>query len=151
MRHATPALVARALVTWLRARWVRIVPEPRYASTVYACAYALFVATGVVTLTWPPQSLEGVFGAGGMVVIGLMFTLGGAIGMLAGWREWWELERWAIVAMLAGLAAYAYIVILLHFQSTGSRLTQTGIILIAACLLVLRLGMIWRYPFKPRG
>ncbi|QAB18338.1 hypothetical protein Leucomu_13215 [Leucobacter muris] len=142
---------ARAVAGWVRARWLRLVPEPRYASTVYACAYALFVATGVVTLAWPPQSLEGVFGAGGMTVVGLMFLVGGALGMLAGWREWWELERWAIVAMVAGLAAYAYIVIVLHFQSTGSRLTQAGVILIASCVLALRLGMIWRYPFKPRG
>jgi len=136
---------------WLRTWWMRLVPEPRYASTVYGVAYSLFVATGLATLAWPPQSLEGVFGTGGMAVVGLMFTLGGAVGMLAGWREWWELERWAVAAMFAGLTAYAYIVILLHFQSTGSRLTQAGVIFIAACLLALRMGMIWRYPFKPRG
>ena len=147
-RSTTPA---RAIAERVRTQWARIVPEPRYASTVYACAYMLFVATGVVTLAWPPQSLTGVFGDGGMLIVGLMFICGGALGMLAGWREWWELERWAIVAMLAGLAAYAYIVIVLHFQTPGSRLTQAGVILIAACLLALRLGMIWRFPFKPRG
>ncbi len=148
--HRGGALIRNAGM-WIRAHWARIVPEPRYASTVYACAYTLFVATGVVTLAWPPQSLTGVFGDGGMLIVGLMFICGGALGMLAGWREWWELERWAIVAMLAGLAAYAYIVIVLHFQTPGSRLTQAGVILIAACLLALRLGMIWRFPFKPRG
>lgn len=136
---------------WLRMRWATFVPEPRYASTVYAIAYSLFVLTGLATLTVPPQTLVGLLGEAGMALVGWFFFLGGVVGMGAGWREWWELERWAIAMMLIGLAAYAWIVLQLHFQSPGSRLTQLGIILIAACVLTLRVGMIWRYPYKPRG
>lgn len=136
---------------WLKRWWHRTVPEPRYASTVYATIYTVFVLTGIATLTTPPQTLAGMLGQAGMGLVGWFFLIGGVVGMGAGWREWWELERWAIVLMLVGLTAYGYIVVSLHFQTTGSRLTQLGIILIATCALILRIGMIWRYPYKPRG
>ncbi len=136
---------------WVRARWLNLVPEPRYASSVYAVVYGLFVLTGLATLLIPPQTIAGIIGEAGMNLVGWFFLIGGLVGMLAGWREWWELERWGITMMLVGLVSYAYIVLTLHFQSPGSRLTQLGIILIAVCVLVLRVGMIWRYPYKPRG
>ena len=140
-----------AFLRWVKARWLNLIPEPRYASTVYALVYYLFVATGPATLLMPPQSIEGVLGQAGMNLVGIFLLAGGLVGMGAGWREWWELERWAIAMMGIGLATYGWIVFQLHFQSTGSRLTQLGIIAIAACVLILRIGMIWRYPYKPRG
>lgn len=138
-------------LAWMRSHWIHLVPEPRYASAVYTLVYALFVLTGLATLLVAPQTLIGLLGEAGMALVGWFFLLGGIIGMGAGWREWWELERWAIAMMGIGLASYGWIVLQLHFQSTGSRLTQLGIILIAGCVLILRVGMIWRYPYKPRG
>lgn len=86
-----------------------------------------------------------------MTLVGVFFLAGGIIGMIAGARDFWQLERAGIAAMGAGLAAYAYIITVLHVTEQGSRLTQLSILIVALCMLALRLAMIWRYDFKPRG
>lgn len=131
--------------------WLARIPEPRTISTVLTVAYVAFVLTGLATLILPPQSIVGAIGEVSMALVGWFFLAGGLIGMWAGSIEFWQLERVGITSMGAGLLAYAYIVATLHFTTEGSRLTQLGVIVIAGCLLVLRLAMIWRYDFKPRG
>lgn len=140
----------RALL-WLRARWLNIVPEPRYESVIYTVVYGLFVLTGLVTLVWPPNTIANVLGYAGINLVGWLMVIGGVVGMWAGQREWWEAERVAIATMFTGLSVYGIIVAALHFQGTGSRLTQLGLICIAAMTLVLRFGAIHKYAFKPRG
>lgn len=132
-------------------RWVGRIPEPRSISVILSIAYAVFVLTGIATLVTPPTSIVGAVGEVTMSLVGWFFLAGGVIGMIAGSTEFWQLERVGIAAMAVGLTTYAYIVTTLHFTTTGSRLTQLGIILIAACFLALRFAMIWRYDFKPRG
>lgn len=140
-----------ALNHWARRTWLRLVPEPRWVSTIYSLGYTLMVGTGAVTLINPPQTLTGAVGDGAMLIAALLWLVGGGLGMASGQREWWEGERLALGMMLTGIIFYAWIIASLHFVQEGSRLTQLGILSLAALFLLLRFGFIWRYDFKPRG
>lgn len=140
-----------AIRSWFRARWDHLVPEPRWLSIMYTFGYALMVGAGIVTLVTPPQTLTGAVGEVSMAIAAYLWLIGGLIGMTAGQREWWEGERFALGMMLTGIVFYAWIVASLHFTQAGSRLTQLCILGLAALLLLVRFGFIWRYPFKPRG
>lgn len=127
------------------------IPDPKHVSLVMTVAYLLFTLTGIATLMDPPSSIVGAAGETAITLVGWFFLAGGAIGMWAGATEFWQLERAGITAMAAGLATYAAFVIALQVTESGSRLTQLGVIIIAGCLLALRMAMIWRHDFKPRG
>lgn len=131
--------------------WLGFIPEPRAMSLVYTAAYMMVVITGIVTLIYPPQTLINAVHDVSLFVAAWLWVLGGLFGMFTGQREWWEGERFALSAMFIGIVFYALILIDLHTQSEGSRLTQLGVLSLAALLLVLRFTFIWRYPFKPRG
>lgn len=131
-------------------RWPTI-PEPRYESITYGVIYSLFSLTGLATISLPPSTIQGVLGSASIQIVGWFFLIGGITGMVTGWLGWWQFERWGIGMMGFGILIYVYIVINLHFTSQGSRLSQLGIMLIAFCTLALRIGKIWRYPFRPRG
>lgn len=130
--------------------WWYHIPEPRVVSILTGIAYLTFMATGIVTIMFPPKSIEGLAGSVTMQLVG-WFCIGGAvIGIIGESSDFWQLERVGIATLAAGLATYAAIISTLHVIE-GGRLTQLGIISIAMMLLALRLAMIWRYPFKPRG
>lgn len=135
----------------IRGWWEAIIPEPRWVSTIYTLGYATTVGMGLVTLTNPPQTLTGAVGEVSMMLAAILWLAGGLIGMIAGQREWWEGERYALTMMLVGIIFYAWIITGLHFIADGSRLTQLGVLGLAGLFLLLRYGFIWRYPFKPRG
>ena len=134
--------------------WTRI-PTPRAISVITAVAYTASVFTGVVTLLMAPQVYEVVGGALTLVFSGWFWILGGLLGMVAGTFEFWQLERVAIAGISWALISYAYVVIALQIDpevgGQSSRLTQFGVILIALAFLAIRMAMIWRYHFKPRG
>lgn len=140
-----------AVGLWFQHCWERLVPEPRWVSSMYTVGYVIMLMTGVVTLFNPPQTLTGAVGDVSMKIVALLWIVGGVIGMIAGQREWWEGERFAVGMMLVGIIFYGWIIVSLHFTQDGSRLTQLGILAIAALFLLLRFGFIWRYDFKPRG
>lgn len=130
--------------------WVQRIPEPRIPNLIVGAAYLSFTLGGAVTLITPPRSLLGIYGMTVMMLVGVFFLVGGLIGILAGTREFWQLERAGIATMGAGVATYSYIVIVLQVTEAGSRLTQLSVLLVALCFLALRLAMIWRYDYKPR-
>lgn len=135
----------------IRELWLVIVPEPYWVSVMYTIGYAIVVAAGIVTLAHPPQTLTGVVGVVAINTAAVMWLTGGLIGMLAGQREWWQGERYALTMMLVGIVFYAWIITGLHFTTEGSRLTQLTMLGLASLFLLVRFGFIWRYPFKPRG
>lgn len=142
----------RHLRDWLRFWWLKV-PDPRIISilvgTVYAVAFLLL--GGVGTLVAPPQTIVGEVGERTMIAVGCLFLLGAVVGMIGGTLDHWELERVGIAFMTVGALVYAYIVFTLHFTSSGSRLTQLAMLTAAVGFLALRLAMIWRYDYKPRG
>lgn len=118
---------------------------------VTTLAYVVFALTGYATLVNPPSTLSAAYGEFAMSLVGVFFIIGSFGGMIAGARDYWELERWGIAAMLVGLGTYFYIVGQLQLTESGSRLTQLGVILIAILFLCMRMLMVWRYPYKPRS
>lgn len=151
---ATGSIPIVPVRTWKRRLldiWLYI-PEPRIVSLLTGLAYTVFLATGVVTLTLPPQSIEASYGPVVMQLVGYFFIGGSVLGMIGGTTDFWQLERVGIVAMGVGLLTYFYIVVNLQIAAeSGNRYTQMGVIIISLILLAKRLAGIWRYDFKPRG
>ena len=147
IRHAIYRLSTLMYVWWTR------VPEPRAVSVICSIAYFAAAATGLVTILVPPTTLIGFAGEITMFFVGWFLLTGGVLGMVAGALDFWQLERVAITSMAWGLITYEYIIASLHFANpeSGSRLTQIGVIVMAMAFLAIRMAMIWRYPFKPRG
>ncbi|MFA5608120.1 MAG: hypothetical protein WDA07_13200 [Leucobacter sp.] len=137
---------------WFRYWWLKV-PDPRIISIIVGTVYlfGFFLLGGVGTLTNPPVTIIGEVGEVTMTTVGFLFLVGAVIGMIGGTLDHWELERVGVVTMGLGALVYAYIVISLHYTSTGSRLTQLAMILAGLGFLGLRLAMIWRYDYKPRG
>ncbi|MFT4258040.1 hypothetical protein [Microbacterium sp.] len=133
----------------LRSLWDRVT-EPRRLKALYAFLYAVATGTGVVTLLFPPQSVEGVLGRALVVVWSSLFIAGGVGGMSTVLNGRWKWERWSIGSILMGIGIYGAVVLSLHFTSSGSRLTQLGVLVLAAGLFVVKLELIRWYSFDPR-
>lgn len=147
MTHGKAAL----MTAWLRDWWLKV-PVPRELSLAFTGLYVLALATGIFTLVSPPVSLSReVGGSQIMASVGGLLVLGALISMFGGAREHWKLERIGLWLQSWALLIYAAIVLLLHFQSDGSRLTQLGVICMALVAFLIRYLMIWRFTYRPRG
>ena len=140
------------VLVWARRLWERIA-EPRHLKVAYAWIYMLTVGVGLVTLVKPPRTIEGPLGEAATTGWACAFILGGLLGLLTVFPGWWWAERLAIGLVLIGLAIYVTVVIVQHIEgleSGGSRLTQIGIILLAATPFLLRGLIIRGYTYEPR-
>lgn len=139
------------MIAWFRGWWL-LVPEPRELSMAFSALYALALCTGIVTLVSPPLSLSReVGGPQIMASVGGLLVIGALLSMWGGAREHWKLERIGLWLQSWALVIYAAIVLVLHFSSTGSRLTQLGVICMALVAFLIRYLMIWRFTYRPRG
>ena len=134
----------------IRRLWAAI-SEPRHMKIAYAVLYGVTLLTGVATLLVPPTSIAGELGQPLTVAWSVFLMLGGFGGLVTVFPGWWWAERLSIVLVWLGLGIYAMVVTALHFQSSGSRLTQLGMILLASGLGYVRWLMIRKYSFEPRG
>ena len=146
-------MIVRAVIVRARALWESIT-EPRHLKVGYFGIYLLTVAIGVVTLVWPPRSIEGPVGSASTALWASLFIFGGVVGAVTVLPGWWWLERaLAIVPISLGLLIYVVVVLILHFQGLdqgASRLTQLGVILLAGTPFALRFLLIREYTFEPR-
>lgn len=135
---------------WVTEWWLRV-PEPREMSVAFTFVYVAAFLTGLATLLNPPMSLsKEVGGEQVMASVGGLLIAGALIAMLGGARRYWKLERIGLGVMTGAIGIYGLIVLILHHSSTGSRLTQLGIIVIALMCFGVRFLMIWRFSFQPR-
>lgn len=143
----------RAVIVRTRRLWESIT-EPRHLKVAYLGIYLLTVGIGLVTLMWPPRSIEGPVGSASTALWACLFILGGVVGAITVLPGWWWIERLlAIVPIGLGLLIYVAVVVILHFQGLdqgASRLTQLGVILLAATPFALRFRLILEYTFEPR-
>ena len=138
------------MATWLQTWWLRV-PMPRELSVAFTVLYSLALGTGVVTLLWPPVSLSNeVGGPQVMASVGVLLIAGAIVSMIGGALEHWKVERIGLWLMAWSLLIYGAIILTLHFSSTGSRLTQLGVIGMALTAFLVRYLMIWRFTFRPR-
>lgn len=139
------------MVGWLQTWWLRV-PMPRELSVAFTLLYALALGAGIVTLIYPPVSLSReVGGPQVMASVGALLIVGALLSMYGGAREHWKVERIGLWLCSWALLIYAGIVLVLHFSSTGSRLTQLLVIGMALVAFLIRFLMIWRFTFRPRG
>lgn len=134
----------------LHRAWLRIT-EPRHMKATYAGLYTITILTGIATLLVPPTSISGELGEPLTVAWSVFLIMGGFGGLLTVFPGWWWAERLSIVLVWAGLGIYGIVVISLHFSSSGSRLTQLGMICLAAGVGYVRWLQIRKYSFEPRG
>lgn len=144
----------RAAMRWLSQVWQGIT-EPRHMKVAYMVIYMLTIAVGVVTLIAPPQSIAGEVGPTITIVWACLFLLGGIAGTITVLPGWWWAERVLALAPVGiGLSIYAAVVIVLHVQTVdagASRLTQVGIIALAAAPFAIRFLVIREYSYDPRA
>lgn len=142
VRRATYS--ARSAWEWLT--------DPPHMRKSYMVVYAITTLIGVVTFVSPPFLLHAQIGPVLVVVWAWCFIVGGAIGLATVWTDWWWLERLGlIIAGLGGLGVYGYVAVLHHLESvTGSRLTQLGVITLAATVYAVRWLTIKDYSYAPR-
>lgn len=142
-----------APILWAQRMWESIT-EPRHLKFAYLVIYMVTIAVGLVTLVKPPQSIEGPLGTATTMLWAGLFILGGLVGAVTVLPGWWWVERLlGIAPIFIGLAIYLSVVIVLHVQgleSGASRLTQIGIILLAAAPFTLRGLLIREYSYEPR-
>lgn len=137
----------------LKRLWDRIT-EPRRMKVAYLVIYLLTIAVGTVTLISPPTSISGEIGPVITTIWAVLFIIGGIAGAITVLPGWWWMERLlAIAPVMLGLAIYLAVVVTLHVQnveSGASRLTQLGIILLAAMPFTIRSLVIREYSYEPR-
>ncbi|KJL39900.1 hypothetical protein [Microbacterium trichothecenolyticum] len=138
------------MIRLARTMWGRI-KEPRFIRVLFLAGYIVTLTTGVVTLTDPPVTIEGALGPTLSVAWSLFWIIGGLAGAATVLQGWWEVERYAVAACMFGIGIYTIVLVTLHIASPGSRLTQLGMLAIAALLFVLRLALIRGHDFEPRG
>lgn len=132
----------------LRLAWA-MVSEPRYLSVVYGGIYTVAALTGAVTLINPPQTIAGELGPMFSVMWALLFLLGGMLGMGTVLQGLWKWERWGNYLVLGGIVIYGGVISTLHFTASGSRLTQLGVLFLAAMVFVVRITVIRGRTYGP--
>lgn len=129
--------------------WLSI-REPRVVKLIYFIYYLIAVGTGLVTLVWPPRSIEGALGTFTTTLWAVAILAGGLLSAVAVFPGWWAIERAGIYGVLGGIVIYESTVAYLQAVDEGSRLTQFGVLLLATGLFIVRLIPISRYSFEPR-
>lgn len=133
----------------LRRAWLRIA-EPRVLRLVFLVGYLVTLGTGIATLTNPPTTIEGALGPILSVSWAIFWIVGGTVGAATVLPGYWQAERAAAGAAMFGIAVYAVVVTTLHFTSSGSRLTQLGVLVLALLFYIVRLALIRGHDFEPR-
>lgn len=104
---------------------------------------------GLVTLAFPPSTIKNELGPYMSIAWAFMFIIGGVIGMLTIYTDRWKEERLGIKFIGLGLMVYTAVILTLHVTEPGSRLTQIGMIALAALLFVARYRQIKDWDIEP--
>ncbi len=137
----------------LRSVWRQVI-DPPHQTPVIATAYIVTMLTGLVTVISPPASIAAPIGPVFAHIWAICLFAGGLVGLATVFAGWWWLERLGIVIILVGgLGVYALVITMLHIESPpgASRLTQLGVLALAALLFILRLFAIRGFSYAPRA
>ena len=134
--------------SWSRSMWLRI-QEPRFVTLTQTFIYALCGFGGLVTILYPPRSVEGAFGELITLAWGLFALIGGVAGVFSCPTGKWLIEKPAIILCGTALALYAGIILTLQLTSDGNRLTQFCFVTIALMHFVARYARIRPYSYEP--
>lgn len=133
---------------WLNTWWLRF-PEPRELSLLWAVTYAIALYIGGAALFAPPSSAFGMIDSVVYTGIGVAMIIGAVVSMVAGYRDYWGVERLGLYLQAAALFCYFVTVLALQITQPGNRWMQMGVILYALCALGARYLLIRVYTRKP--
>lgn len=137
------------IVKRLAALWASIT-EPRHLKVVFFTGYCVTILTGLFTLLVPPMSIAGLLGPALTVAWSAFLLMGGFGGALTVFPGWWWAERLSIVLVWTGIGIYGLNIVVLHLTGPGSRLTQLGVLALAALFFLVEWLLIRKYSFEPR-
>lgn len=132
----------------VRAWWQSVIHPPRQRPW-YFVIYLVIAATGVVTILQPPVTIEAEFGPALTFVWALLIAVGGFLGACMVLTRFWAMERAALGWIFTGLSMYAVVVFMQHIGTSGSRLTQLGVILALLLMLAKRYQTIHGWTIAP--
>ncbi|WP_221585540.1 hypothetical protein [Microbacterium sp. G2-8] len=148
-RRVTASSPRRVVAVALRHVWESIT-EPRHITSAFFVVYLIVTYTGITTLVSPPRTVEGSLGDPLSTAWAILLIAGGVGGALAVLPGWWWAERLAIILTGAGIGIYGIVVLGRQLETSGSRLTQLGVIALAGALFAVRWLLIRGYSFEPR-
>lgn len=132
----------------LKNLWGKI-QEPKVITVVYFIMYVLLTVGGVAALVDPPTSIQGEVGQASMILLAGLLAFGGGVGAFAVLPGVWWLERTAVLSIGLSLVLYGFIVIALHFTSSGNRVLQFTVIGALGLLQIVRWHRIRVRPYDP--
>lgn len=137
---------------WLRHAWAHV-RDPYEFRWIFAIAYLVALAGGVVTLTTPPATIASEIGPILSVSWALLLIVGGTVGIATVYTTWWRLEKIGIALIYGGVFVYGFVIGNLHVWSPpgSSRLTHEAFIIFGALLFAVRWRQIQGLSFAPRS
>lgn len=129
----------------------RSIAEPRHLKIAFLVAYIITLYMGTVTFLFPPASIAGALGDPLVGWMAFFLILSGLIGIVTVLPGWWASERLGIYSAFVGLTIYGGVALALQIVEGGSRLTQLGVIGLALVLFIVRLLLIRKHDFEPKG
>lgn len=126
--------------------------EPRHIKTVMLAYYITAIFTGVITFVSPPSLVANVVGAVMTYSFSTFLLVGGIMAAVSVYPGWWWAERIGCWFQIAGLGI-VFVVAIYNAANSGSASGPIlgGLIALATGVFVIRLLMIRRYSFEPRG
>ncbi|SFN65928.1 hypothetical protein [Mycetocola miduiensis] len=125
--------------------------EPRHIKTVFFFYYLVAIATGIVTLTMPPDLVELVLGVVLAHAFSVFLILGGLACAVSVFPGWWWLERIGCWSNLVGISLFLLVIVSLTVNDAADAgPTQAGVGMLSTGVFVIRLLMIRKYSFEPR-
>lgn len=130
--------------------------EPRHIKVVFAVYYFVAAILGAITVIFPPDIVERVYGVvpwGWIVVLAfsVFLLLGGIASLMSVFPGWWWLERLGNISCLLSVFLFVLVVLYDTFalgSSTGP--IQVGVGLLASGIFAIRMLMIRGFSFEPR-
>lgn len=143
------SFIRKAAGFGLAKRFWYSISEPRLVNLLAWIGYWFLTLGATTAMIHPPQSVQNEWGGPTMYSVAFLVLLGGIIGLTTALRGWWFLERWGVIALLAGGTLYSVLIIAMQAVGTGNRLFQLGFILYILTSLVRRLIRVMKRPLDP--
>ena len=128
--------------------WLKI-KEPRTVSIAMFLSYLVMLGAGVNVLFDPPSTLQGMIGSVSMTSLAILLVLGGGIGSIASLPGTYWLEFFAVLFAELSAAIYLFIILSLHFTTSGNRLLQASFVLLVMLSFLARGVQLWERPYSP--
>lgn len=145
---SSPIPTTQENVKFYRRLW-NLLKEPRVVTLMHCLSYIFLIAMGTVTLLSPPTTLALAWGQQITFLWALILVIGGSFALCGCLTGLWWLESIGIWSLCLGVGLYIFIVVSLHFLSSGNRLSQAFALIALFTLLISRFARIRGFNLDP--